>query len=112
MRRMHKRDIQKIKAIHSKDPTDWVVFKKLRNSVNNDIKLTKESCYKNAFCESEKNLKKTWSTINELTSRKTNEQHINEIKLNESTLSVLRRFPKSLITILPVLVQNSQMKYR
>ena len=83
---MHGRDIQKIKAIRSKDPTDWVVFKKLRNSVNNDIKLAKESYYKNAFCKSEKNLKKTWSTI-ELTSRKTNEQHINEIKLNESTLS-------------------------
>ena len=96
MRRMHERDIQKIKAIRSKDPTDWVVFKKLRNSVNNDIKLAKESYYKNAFCESEKNLKKTWSTINELTSRKTNEQHINEIKLNESTLSDSQKISEEL----------------
>ena len=63
MRRMHEQDIQKIKAIRSKDPTDWVVFKKLRNSVNNDIKLAKESYYKNAFCESEKNLKKTGALL-------------------------------------------------
>ena len=94
MRRMHERDIQKIKAICSEDPTDRVVFKKLRSSVNNDIKLAKESYYKNAFCESEKKLKKTRSTINELTSRKTNEQHINEIKLNESTLSDSQKISK------------------
>ena len=31
---MHKRDIQKIKAIRSNDPQDWSSFKKMRNSVN------------------------------------------------------------------------------
>ena len=87
MRRMHERDIQKIKAIRSKDPVDWAVFKKLRNSVNNEIKLAKESYYKNAFYENEKNPRKTWNIINELTSRKRNEQHINEVKLDEITIS-------------------------
>ncbi len=38
-RHMHERDILKIKAIRCKDIYDWAVFKKARNSVNNEIKL-------------------------------------------------------------------------
>ena len=67
---MRERDIQKIKAIRSKDPNDWAVFKTTRNSVNNDIKNARKLYYNNAFHEYKNNSKKTWSIINELTSRK------------------------------------------
>ena len=46
--RMHERDILKIKASRSNDPSDWTIFKKCRNSVNNvnnEIKQAKEIYY-------------------------------------------------------------------
>ena len=48
---MHDRDIAKIKAIHSIVPGDWDNFKRLRNIVNKEIKLAKESYYRNAFMQ-------------------------------------------------------------
>ena len=78
---MHERDILKIKASRSNDPSDWTIFKKCRNSVNNEIKQAKEIYYKNAFHENEGNSRKTWSIINELTARKSNNLLIKEIKL-------------------------------
>ena len=36
----------KLKAIRSKNPQDWGEFKRLRNKVNSNIKMTKESYYK------------------------------------------------------------------
>ena len=65
----HERDILKIKAIRSKDIYDWAAFKKARNSVNNEIKFAKKAHYMNAFHENDSNVKKTWGTINELTSK-------------------------------------------
>ena len=56
--RMHERDIQKIKAICSKDPNDRAVFKTTRNSVNNDIKNAIKIYYNNAFHEYKKILKR------------------------------------------------------
>ena len=38
-RRMHDRDILKIKASKSKNPGDWMQFKKQRNIVNKEIRL-------------------------------------------------------------------------
>ena len=38
---MHERDIMKLKAIRSKNPPDWSEFKRLRNKVNNNIKIAK-----------------------------------------------------------------------
>ena len=86
-RHMHERDILKIKAIQSKDIYDWAAFKKARNSVNNEIKFAKKAHYMNAFHENESNVKKTWGIINELTSRKQNNSHVKEIKLNGSSVS-------------------------
>lgn len=82
--RMRQRDILKIKAIQTQNLQDWSAFKQARNSVNNEIKIAKESYYKSAFNENEKNLKKTWSIINELTSRKQSNSFIKEVKLNNS----------------------------
>ena len=57
-KRMHERDILKIKAIRSKDIYDWAAFKKACNSVNNEIKLAKKAYYMKAFHENESNVKK------------------------------------------------------
>ncbi len=64
-----------------------LLFKKARNSVNNEIKFAKKAHYMNAFHENESNLEKTWGIINELTSRKQNNSHVKEIKLNGSSIS-------------------------
>ena len=48
---MHERDIMKLKAIRSKNPQDWGEFKQLRNKVNSDIRILKESYYKQSFTE-------------------------------------------------------------
>ena len=67
------RDIIKLKAIRSKNPQDWGKFKRLRNKVNSDIRIVKESYYKQWFTE------KNWQTINELTSRKSYTPSIKEL---------------------------------
>ena len=67
------------KASRSNNPNDWSIFKKCRNSVNNEIKQAKENYYINAFSENEGNSRKTWGIINELTARETKNSHIKEI---------------------------------
>ena len=52
-KRMHDRDILKLKASRSKDANDWLQFKKCRNLVNNEIKKAKELFYKRALDENE-----------------------------------------------------------
>ena len=84
---MHQRDVLKIKAIQSKNPQDWSAFKKARNTVNNDIRRAKENHYKTALCENEKNLKRTWSIINEITSRKQTLSLVKEVKCNDKTFT-------------------------
>ena len=63
----------KLKVIRSKNPQDWGEFKRLRNKVNSDIRIVKESYYKQWFTE------KNWQTINELTSRKSYTPSIKEL---------------------------------
>ena len=48
---MHERDIMKLKAIRPKNPQDWGEFKQLRNKVNSDIRILKESYYRQSFTE-------------------------------------------------------------
>ena len=82
---MHRRDVLKIKTIQSKNHQDWSAFKKARNTVNNDIKRAKEEHYKTAFCENEKNLKRTWSIINEITLRKQTSSLVKKVKCDDET---------------------------
>lgn len=84
--RMHERDVLKLKAIRSNDSIDWSVYKKCRNSVNIEIGQAKELYYKNAFHENVGNPRMTWSIINELTARKSNNSHIKEIKNNGTSI--------------------------
>ena len=81
---IHQRDVLKIKVIQSKNPQDWSAFKKARNTLNNDIK---GEHYKTAFCEGEKNLKRTWSIIIEITSRKQTSSLVKEVKCNDKTFT-------------------------
>ena len=80
-KRMHDRDILKLKASRSNDANDWLAFKQCRNSVNTEIKQTKELYYKNVLYANEGDSRQTWRIINELTSRKTT-NCVKEIKDN------------------------------
>ena len=71
----------------SNDPRDWTKQKKLRNTINNNIKTSKASYYSNAFSQSKGNSRKTCQTINELSSRRTNNTTVKEFKLNGSIIS-------------------------
>ena len=84
---MHKRDILKLKAIRSKDTNDWGAFKRFRNYVTNEIKLAKENYYLNAFHQNSQYMKKTWSIVNELTSRKQSSLQVKEVEINGSLIS-------------------------
>ena len=84
---MRDRDAAKRKAMASNDPRDWAKYKKLRNTINNNIKTSKASYYSHAFSQSKGNSRKTWQTINDLTSRRTNSSTVKELKLNGSIIS-------------------------
>ena len=84
---MRDRDAAKRKAMVSNDPRDWAKYKKLRNTINNNIKTSKASYYSNAFSQSKGNSRKTWQTINKLTPRRTNNTTVKELKLNGSVIS-------------------------
>ena len=79
---IHERDIMKLKAIRSKNPQDWGEFKRLRNKINTDIRIVKESYCKQSFTENKNDSRRTWQTINELTSRKSNTPSIKELIVN------------------------------
>ena len=84
---MRDSDAAKRKAMASNDPLDWAKYKKLRNIINNNIQTSKESYYSNAFSQSKGNSRKTWQTFNELTSCRTNNTTVKELKLNDSIIS-------------------------
>ena len=79
---MRDRDAAKRKAMASNGPREWAKYKTLRNTVNNNIKTSKSSYFSNAFSQSKGNSRKIWQTINDLTSRRTNNTTVKELKLN------------------------------
>lgn len=108
---MHQRDVLKIKAIRSKDANDWKIFKKYRNFVNSQIKITKQIYYDNAFRENEGNIRNTWKVINELTSRKTKNSTIKEVRLDDDNVitdssGLSEAFNSHFATIGPNLAKN------
>ena len=72
----------KLKAISSKNPQDWGKLKRRRNKVNSDIRIVKESYYKQSFTENKNDSRRTWQTFNELTSRKSNTPSIKKLIAN------------------------------
>ena len=81
-KRMHDRDILKIKASKSNDWNDWSLFKKQSNIVNSEIRLAKQAYYQHSFNKYTGDSKKTWQTINELTSRKSGKKSVASLKVN------------------------------
>ena len=79
-KQMNFRDWLKNKAIKTKDAFIWNQFRKVKNQVNQEIKSAKKAYYNNAFNNYAGDQYKTWKTINELTSRKSNKTVINEIQ--------------------------------
>ena len=84
---MHNRDILKIKAIKTNDPNDWAVFKKQRNLVNKQVRLAKQVYYQNIFNKHTSDSRKTWQTINELTSHKSGKMSVTSLKVNGLTIT-------------------------
>ena len=78
---MHDQHILKIKACKSNNPNDWTQFKKLRNIVNSEIRLAKQAYYQNSFSQNTGDSRKTWQTINELTSRKSGKTAVTSLKV-------------------------------
>ncbi len=109
-RRMHQRDVLKIKASRSNNPGDWAAFKQIRNLVNNEIKNAKALYYTNALHENKNNQRKTWNIINDLTSRKRHNFHINEISNNGSLITdpneLSNEFNEHFVTIGPKLADT------
>ena len=63
------------------DASIWNQFRKVKNQVNQEIKSAENAYHNNnAFNKYAGNQRKTWKTINELTSRKSNKTVINEIQ--------------------------------
>ena len=73
------RDLAKRKAIKSNNPLDWAMYKRLRNSINGEVKSTKASYYASAFVQSNGDSRKTWQLINELTSHQKNNASVKEL---------------------------------
>ena len=65
---------------------------KQRNIVNKEIRLAKQAYYQNSFSDYTGDSKKTWQTINELTSRKSGKKigNISEIEWSNNSKSVVR----------------------
>ena len=63
---MRDRDAAKRKAIALNDPRDCAKYKKMRNTINNNIKTSKASYYSNAFSQSKGYSRITWQTIKNL----------------------------------------------
>ena len=84
-KRMHDRDIVKIKASKSKDSNDWSLLKKQRNIINSQIRLAKQAYYQNSFNKYTGDFKKTWQTINELTSRESGKKSESKWSINNKS---------------------------
>ena len=63
---MHEQGIIEFKAIHAKNLQDWGELKQLPNKVNSEIRIGKESYYKQSFTEHKNDSQRTWQTTNEL----------------------------------------------
>ena len=84
-KRMHERDVMKIRAMKSNNSLDWANFKRIRNKVSSNFKSAKELFYNNRFYESNSDPRKIWQVVNELMSRKSGISSIKEIILDNDT---------------------------
>ena len=84
---MLERDSLKIKATRSNSLNDRKPYKMFRNRVTNISREQKQIYFKRKIKDVSKNPKATWSTINYILGRKSQDHVINNIKLHGSTLT-------------------------
>ena len=63
------------------------LLKKLRHIVNSEIRLAKQAYYQNSFNQYTGDSRKTWQTINELTSRESGKTAVTSLKVNGVTIT-------------------------
>lgn len=86
--KLHNRDYLKKKAISSGDNYAWSQYKKARNHTNNALRRAKREYFTHNLTKFEKDQRKTWSLLNELTSRKGNKNSIvKELKYNDKNIT-------------------------
>ena len=64
-----------------------LVYNKFRNSVNRDLKKSKENYYQNYFKNCKNNMKKTWKGINEIIRSSNKSSAINQIQYNNTLIT-------------------------
>ena len=84
---MNKRDKLKRKAIITNLENDWLIYKKTRNKVNIKLRNSKKDYYSTKIAGDRSNPKEAWKTINNLLGRQSKSTTVNELKLNESSLT-------------------------
>ena len=87
LRQIHKRNYHKKLAVNTNDTAYWQQYKNVRNQTNNDIKTAKKRYFIDNLELNKSNPRKTWSLINELSSRKYKSRNISEIKTNDQTIN-------------------------
>jgi len=96
---------------YKKNPTNiefQTEFKKIRNSVNIEIKKAKENYYKQLFISADKDIKKKWKIFNNITSN-TNEQNlIPDEKKIDSEDDLPNQFNNHFVNIGQTLTSNLQ----
>ena len=95
MKGMCCRDAIKRKAVRTKNPQDWANYRKLRNSVNNNVNTTKATYYHASLTQSEKNARSTWKTINNLISRRQINQRVKDVKVNDTSIRNSNEIPNA-----------------
>ena len=114
---MRDRDFHKKKAIKFNSRYHWSKYQNLRNRVNIEIKLAKSHFYQCEFqnCCRSSDLKKTWALINSLSGKKNKSSHINEIVVNNNTISdptaIAEFFNDYFVNIGPKLPSEASRKF-
>ena len=86
LRQIHKRDYLKKLSIMTGDPSDWQKFKNVRNQISNAIKRAKRDYYTENLELHKGNPRKTWSLINDLSSRKCKSRNISELTVQDQSI--------------------------
>ena len=114
---MRDRDFYKKKAIKFNPRYHWSKYQNLRNRVNLEMKLAKSHFYQCEFqnCCRSSDLKKTWALINSLSGKKNKSSDINEILVNNNTISdptaIAESFNDYFVNIGPKLASEASREF-
>ena len=84
---MFLRDLHKKRFNASRNPDDWLRFKKLRNEVNSLKHIKKRTFYTQKVNETRGDIKGTWKVLNSALGKKTKSATINSLKIKGKDLS-------------------------